>query len=279
MKTCLLFLISFLFISEVFPQNSISEKIENAFVSGDSLAIRKAIIDASCNSSKLVDNDTIVQVSRIMEALSVTYLRNEWGGMSDYRNKIKEGKLIFIQPEVNISFWRDFDYEGIMENKYQDTSGGEDEMPAKKGSIYDSYVRSYHTLIPFKRVDKSYPLFKTTAYESQNVDRNRIVVLDSVLMKQMWCLLGEKIDRVNQKEVSKVLGIDFFADAQGIYADFEKYNFWVDNIIFNDGMNQCIVQFSTRNSSYQAFLIRINQQWRLVYNKELMHVDYGPAVV
>lgn len=53
-----------------------------------------------------------------------------------------------------------------------------------------------------------------------------------------------------------------------------SYNIWIDKIIFNPQIDQCITQASTLESSFEIFLLKISNEWIIAHNAEWRHSDY-----
>lgn len=141
----------------------------------------------------------------------------------------------------------------------------------------DRDFKEEYSQIPSENTDKKYPYYKTYYTLKLNkdypFDQNRIISLDTTLVRQINSYLKKKGKRLNSEKIQKVLNAyrKTYTNKTKIYFG---YNISIYKIIFNDKLDECIVQFSVPGCYYEAFLFKLEDNWPVAYVREILHYNF-----
>ncbi len=222
-----------------FGQVSLPE-LDRVMRQGDSTAIRNWVEGNNVSFRNVNRNDTLRQIWKVSHVIFEAYQKDQLNGYSNYQKDI-EGRRILIQPEVQVSFIPEIDYRGIFARKYISYSLMDSVSP-KRGR-WDWFV-SLYSEIPGTEVSLKYPI----------EDFRSEVKVDTAFLSAVEDYLTQNGETLDQEAIRKVLNVRFGkyqrGKREGKFFALLSYNLWIDKIIFNNQMDQCLVQFSTIPSNY-----------------------------
>lgn len=218
-------------------------------------------------------NDTVKQISGVFYSLSKAYKNNKLGGQGDNAEAVAGFKLVIIQSDVVICFLDNLDYRSVISQKY----GVKEDVKRKQ------QTESFNGLVgDFPFVYQEIPGIKTIyVYKFYNevyeyaLRLNRpsfrpFVMLDKTQLLSLRKSLSKHKKRIDWEKMKNVLDVSLSEKGRKVSL---SYSFWVDKLIFNKDRDVCIAQFSTRNASYEALLMRLedSDEWKIIRNTEMYY--------
>lgn len=216
-------------------------------------------------------NDTSIQIAGVIDKIAQDYENNKLGGHVDYSQSVYGFKLILIQPEVEVCLFDDLDYRSILSKEY-DTKSKAVSLRDKSSGLSGAFPSVYQQIPGTKKVKR----IKFSNKDYEYVLRMKrslflpVVMLDKSQLSFLRKSLSKHKKHIDWERMKKVLDVSF-SEKDGRVS--LSYSFWVDKLIFNKERDVCIAQFSTKEASYEALLMRLedSDEWKIVRNTEMYY--------